>query len=278
MRKIALIGTADTGVDAPYDDESWEICGVATRAAYTTRATRWFELHRLDGEGPCWAAGWRANLTKYTDDCELWMMYPEFDLSERVIVYPSEAISERFGTYFMTSSFAWMMALAIDELRPLNGDPVDGVIGVWGVEMEYGTEYRQQRAGMRHFLDLAKQLGIGVSRLVSGGLAYEPIPYPMWQDDPLQNKLERRNKITIKELARLDKSIRMTRSMLAQNRSVMEELSRADKKEYDIKARIEEVEKEYHDLLSTSSDISKSIVGLEAVDREQTWLTDYLQP
>ena len=278
MRKIALIGTADTGVDAPYDDESWEIWGVATRAAYTTRATRWFELHRLEGEGPDWAAKWRKSLKIYTDDCELWMMYPEFDLAETVIVYPSETISERFGTYFMTSSFAWMMALAIDELRPLNGKPTDGVIGVWGVEMEYGTEYRQQRAGMRHFLDLAKQLGIGVARLVSGGLAYEPVPYPMWQDDPLQNKLEKRHDITERELGRLDKSIRMTRSMLAQNRSVMEELSNAEKPEYDLQARMEEVDKEYHDLLSTSSDISKEIVGLEAIGREQIWLQDYLQP
>ena len=278
MRKIALIGTAATGVDAPYHDESWEIWGVATRAAYVTRATRWFELHRIEGEGPEWAAQWRKSLKDYVHDCELLMMYPEFDLGPRVTPYPSEAITGRFGTYFMTSSFAWIMALAIHELRPLEGEPVEGAIGVWGVDMEYGTEYRQQRGGMHHFLDMARVLGIGVTRIVTGGLAYEPVPYPMWQDDPLLNKAELRQRETAEELAKLGKSIRMTRSMLAQNRAVKQEVSDMAFPKYDAKARMKEIDKEYHDLLSTSSDLSKSIVSLEGIGEEQRWLIDYLQP
>ena len=88
------------------------------------------------------------------------------------------------------------MALAIAELRPKDGPPVEGEIGIWGVEMEHGTEYREQRVGFRHFIDLAKEIGIPVTRLVSGGLAYEPVPSPFWQDDPLLSKLAKRTQET----------------------------------------------------------------------------------
>ena len=140
-RKIALIGTAPSGKDGPYNDISYEIWGVASRLSYVTRADRWFELHRLAGEPPAFQEGWRKDIKKFSGDIELVMLYPEPDLGPRVTAYPYQRIVDRFGTYFMTSSFAWMMALAIDEMRPSGGKPVDGEIGIWGVDMEYGTEY-----------------------------------------------------------------------------------------------------------------------------------------
>lgn len=195
-RRIALVGTAQSSAHAPFRDESWEIWGVGYRGDHVTRATRWYELHRLEGgaDGPEWPDLVRA----WAKDCELWMMWPQ-PLGETVHQYPHERMAARFGTFFMTSSFAWMMAQAIDELRPVGGEPVPGEIGLWGVDMEYGTEYREQRAGLRHFISLAKALGIPVRMVLSSGLAYEPVPYPFRDDDPLLAKLRYRKATLAKE-------------------------------------------------------------------------------
>ncbi len=276
MRKIALIGTAESGSRGPYDDKSWEIWGVSSRAKYVTRVTRWFELHRIDGEGDEWAANWRAALKVFCHDAELWMFEPEPDLAPKVMAYPTGRIIDRFGTFHMTSSFAWMMALAIDELRPVGGNPVDGEIGIWGVEMEYETEYREQRSGFRHFIDLAHFAGIKVTRLSTGGLAYEPVPYPFWQDDPLMCKLAQRTKHTSGQLKKFDTSLRMTRTMIAQNRAVIEEINRSKKKGYRRAKRLVAVEEELAGLMETSANLSKEIVQAEGANEEQRWFKDYL--
>ena len=262
----------------PYNDKSWEIWGVSARSKCVTRADRWFEIHRIEGEGEDWAANWRKTLKVFCHDCELMMFYPEPDLAPKVTVYPTERIAERFGTFFMTSSFAWMMALAIDELRPMNGKPIDGEIGIWGVEMEYGTEYREQRSGFRHFIDLARVMGIHVTLLSAGGLAMEPVPYPLWQDDPLLNKLALRNKDTTERLKTLDESQRLTRSMMAQKKAVLEEFDKSTKKGYSKAQRRVAVKKELEGLTSTSAKLSHDITQWEGVNEEQRWLKDYLSP
>ena len=278
MRKIALVGTSSSADKAPYDDDTWEIWGVSARGDYVTRANRWFELHRLEGEPEDWANLWRKTIRTFSHDVELMMFYPEKNLGPKVSVYPSERISERFGTYFMTSSFAWMMALAIDEMCPLGGKWKPGEIGIWGVEMEYATEYRHQRSGFRHFIDLARVMGIKVTLLASGGLAYEPVPYPMWQDDPLINKIEFRNEQTRKKLMEYENSLRLTRSMIAQNRAVLDELDRMGKEKYDSAARRVALEKETLALMDSSAQLSRDITEAEGANEEQRWLKDYLSP
>lgn len=277
MRKIALVGTTETGKNAPYNDKSYEIWGVSMRAAHVTRATRWFELHRLDGEPQVWANNWRAAMREFTSDIpEVLMLYPEYDLAPNVSIYPHERIVARFGTFSMTSTFSWMMALAIDEMCPINGDRVDGEIAIFGVEMEHGTEYAQQRTGFRHFIDLARFAGLRVTLAVTGGFAYEPVPYPLWQDDPLLSKLEQRSLDTKNRITTFDKSIRDTRTLIAQNGAVIDEIELSKKKGYRRADRIKLLTEETQALLQTSSDLSKDIVRAEAMNEEQSWLADYL--
>lgn len=280
MRKIALVGTASSGGAAPYNDPSWEIWGVSARAPYVTRANRWFELHRLDGEPPEWAASWRAEMRRFTVDIpDVLMFWPE-PVAPKVSLYPKERIVERFGSYFMTSSFAWMMALAIDEMVPRGqvAKPGQAEIGIWGVDMEYGTEYRQQRVGFRHFIDLADSLGVTVTRLVSGGLVWEPTPYPFWQDDALVNKLDLRNRHTKTQIEKFDKSLASTRTLIAQDVAVLEEIQRMKQADYDPDARLASVQKELDGLMQTSANLSKDIVHWTAVDETERWFQDYLQP
>ena len=185
MKRIALVGTAPSSALAPKDwDEIWS---VNVRLPHLPRVDRLFQIHRLAGEGNY--EGWLRDTRKYAQESEVWMFWPE-DVSKNVIQFPVEHIAGKYGTFFMTSTFAWMLALAIDELRDEGGE-----IGLWGIDMEYGTEYAQQRAGVQHFKDLAVQLGLTVTELVTGGLAPSPIPYPFWEDDPLTQKLAHRKGI-----------------------------------------------------------------------------------
>ena len=281
-RKIALVGTASSGRDAPYADETYEIWGVSARGAYVTRADRWFELHCLDGEPPEWAASWRETMKGFTQDIpEVLMFWPEPDLAPKVRQYPKDVIANRFGTYFMTSTFSWMMALAIHEMRPEGCDtrPDGDEILIRGVDMEHGTEYRQQRAGFRHFIEIAKALGIAVNRDVAGGLIWEPTPYPFWQDDPLINKLERRNK-EIKDGTRRLEDVHFSNDlMMAQNQALIQELEvEMLRPEYDKVQRLAQLRVELAAMEKTQRKHSNDLIAHSAVDQEQQWFLDYLRP
>lgn len=278
MRSIALVGTTPTADSAPYDDPNWEIWGVAARAKIITRADRWFELHRIDGESKAWQDFWRASIKRFSHDLELWMFYPEPDLGPKVLRYPAERITARFGTYFMTSTFSWMIALAIDEMCPY-GEPWEpGEIGIWGVEMEHGTEYSHQRTGFRHFIDLARVMGITITRLVDSGLSFEPVPYPFWQDDPMLSNLKKRTARTELDLKTWEKSLRITREMISQVNAVLDEVALAKTKGYDPQKRVLDLEKEGDDLVATSAALSKQITEAEGRHEEQQWLADYMTP
>ncbi len=277
MRKIAMIGTAGSGAAAPYDDLSFEIWGVSSKMGYVTRTDRWFELHRLEGEPPSWAKLWREALSGFIGETPLYMIYPESGLAKNVVQYPYQKMVDRFGTYHMTSTFSWMMALALDEMAPLaDGRPTIAPpgceIAIYGVDMEYGSEYRQQRGGFRHFIALAKQLGIAVTRLADGGLSYEPVPYPMWQDDPLLNKIEQRKRHVAERLKSHDATIRETHLTIAQNAALIEAL------ENDKIPDIELLKKERAVLKDSVASLSRDIVAMEATLDEQNWILDYLTP
>ena len=281
MRRIAMVGTASSGAKAPFGDPSWEIWGVSSRHKHVTRANRWFELHRLDGEDQNWARQWRAALKGFTGDIpELLMLYPEPDLAPKVTQYPYQRIIDRFGSFFNTSSFSWMMGLALDEMVPQGtvAKPGECEIAVYGVDMEYGTEYRHQRVGLRHYIDVARVLGVSVTRLANSGLAYEPVPYPMWQDDPLLGKLSLRSAQTRDNIKNFDDSLRLTRTMIAQNHAVRGSIEQSIQPSWDPQQRLKELDRELEGLIKTSQQLSKDVVHWTAVDEEQNWLFDYLQP
>lgn len=283
MRRIALVGTAPSGVDAPYDDESWEIWGVSARMEYVTRATRWFEIHRLDIRDREWVAKWRAAIKIYAAETPLYMMYPEPDLSDNVRVYPVDHILARFGGFFMTSTFSWMMAMAVDELRPESGEPVEGEIGIWGVDMEHGTEYISQRAGFRHFCAVAKIMDIKVTMLLTTGLVYEPLPYPMWQEDPLINKVTMLRDKSFEHMKSLDRQMAQTRRLIDQNAyavQVLEEIGELDTHENEImrESKIEQYKKQTAALVATSAQLSEDIVHTQANFAAHDFYYNYLRP
>jgi len=194
IRKIAILGTDPVNAaDVPIGEPDWEIWGCARRADFVTRAERWYEVHRFEGYTPEFAAWWRDITRRQCVGIPIYMLFPEADLGD-VRRYPYEEIAARFGTFFLTSSPAYMLAHAIDEIVPPGERfaPEGSALGVWGMNAEGGTEYRSQRAGLRHFLQLARHLGFSTVLHADGGLIFEPVPYPLHMDDPLIAKLKLR--------------------------------------------------------------------------------------
>lgn len=276
-RKIALVGTAPSGRFAPFNDLTWELWGVGLRANYFTRANRWYEIHRLDGEEPGWAAEWRNLMKAWSHECDIYMFYPE-DIGPKIVKFDPAPLIARFGQYFMTSSFSWMMAQAMIETNVEE-------IGIWGVDMEYGTEYRQQRVGLRHFIEVAKILGIKVTRVSSSGIAYEPIPYPFWMDDPLMSKVQLRHKKYIEKRTEIAYSVeRLANQMVRaegaveQFRSLLKSEAISTEMRQVIVDRVTSLDGIANDTRRTLTierdDLKKTEGALEELD----WLEDYLQP
>lgn len=184
--KIALIGSAPSSVAlAPYADrsyetflqgkpqmyppaphlgEEWEIWGCSPGAyGVVRRATRWFEVHRWEPGQQWFSPEYCQFLANFRGP--VYTGGPVPDIPNHV-VYPVARVEAEFSPYFLTSSLALMMALAILEIEHARGAPEhapeDDAIGFWGVDMAATEEYGYQRAGCQHFILEALRRGITV--------------------------------------------------------------------------------------------------------------------
>ena len=185
--KIALIGSAPSSVSlgpyydksydafvqgkkpkyppAPHIEEEWEIWGCSPGAfGVVKRATRWFEVHRWEPGAPWFSPEYCQFLREFSGPVYTGQPIPEI---KNHAVYPLDRVEEIFSPYFLTSSLALMMALAILEIEDLrkanpDHDPEQDVIGFWGVDMAATEEYGYQRAGCQFFIVEALRRGIGV--------------------------------------------------------------------------------------------------------------------
>lgn len=154
MRKVAIVGTADTSRDlAPYQDPEWEIWTLGVWAPHAARCDRVFEVHSLailerDAESLKDEFNWFRN----NQAIEVWMAEPA-DWVPMAREFPTDTLLKEFGGYF-TNSVSWMIALAIYE-------GVDE-LALYGVDMAHGTEYAAQRPSCEYYVGLARGQGIPV--------------------------------------------------------------------------------------------------------------------
>ena len=166
-RKIAVIGTTPHRANAPYDDPAWEIWGVGRWHPDVRRWDRWFEIHDL----ATLKADYDDHLKYLADSGKPVYVREPTPKIPNGVVYPRETIVERFGgTYFFTSTIAWMMALALHE------DVTH--LGLWGVDMATHGEYATQKPGCKHFIAVARLMGVDVVVSRHSDLLREPASYP----------------------------------------------------------------------------------------------------
>lgn len=160
MKKVALLGFADSWKLAPFDDPEVEIWGLNELWKYLKpdRWARWFELHDADTLGVTkrdlsegeqkrhleWLAAQQPGRPIY--------MQPQFcdGRFPAAVPYPLERMIDRFGRYF-TSSIGYMLAVAI-------ADGYDW-IGLYGIDLASDVEYQHQRPNAEYLIGLARGMG-----------------------------------------------------------------------------------------------------------------------
>lgn len=207
--KIAILGSAPSSIRlAPFADESWQIWGCSPGVyPVAQRVNVWFELHRweppvlgrADQQKPWFSPEYCAWMAQQ----KLVWMYdkvPEIPNSKR---FPHEALVHKYGSYFFTSSIAWMLACAIEDIladraenKARKSDDIDH-IGLWGVDMAANEEYADQRPGCQFFIQLAHQLDIEVYVPPESDLMAAPLLYGISESSHMIIKLTaRRTELT----------------------------------------------------------------------------------
>lgn len=152
--KIALIGTAPSSrLLAPFNDPTWTIWGCSPGNMGTLpRFDAWVEIH--------------ANLTwpqykHYGEPYIAWLKtlkvpvyMQDQSLVPSAITFPKDKLVAEFGPYFFTSSFAWMMAMAITMGAK--------EIALYGIDMASHDEYIIQRPGAYYFFIEGAKRGIKI--------------------------------------------------------------------------------------------------------------------
>jgi hypothetical protein len=205
--KIALIGTAPSSRDlAPFNDPSWTIWACSPGNAHGTlpRVDTWFEIHSNLMWPECVSYG--APYVEWLKQQKFPIYMQDQRLVPNATPLPIQELVNEFGKYFFTSSFAYMLAMAIKA----GADE----ISLFGIDMASKDEYILQRPGGHYFMQEAAKRGIKVNVPFESDLAQHPPLYGYDSSTPFGRKLHVR-KVEIQnrvagmeaELAKLNHSI-----------------------------------------------------------------------
>ena len=194
--KVALIGTAPSSrMLAPYNDPSWKIWACSPGNMNTLpRVDLWFELHSNLLWPECASYGvpyieWlkQQKFPIYMQD--RWPtaeghMVPLQQIVPNATGFPVNEMVAEFGDSFFTSSFAWMMALAIMQGAT--------EISLYGIDMASRDEYIRQRPGFFFFRYQAEKRGIKVSAPHESDIMQSPALYAYVDSTPFGRKIAAR--------------------------------------------------------------------------------------
>jgi hypothetical protein len=179
--KIALIGTAPSSrLLAPFNDPDWQIWACSPgNMDQLPRVDVWFEIHSnlLWPECESYGRPYVEWLKKQT--------FPIYMQDQRLVPnatpLPIQDLLNEFGRYFFTSSFAYMLAMAIKAGAK--------EIALFGIDMASKDEYIQQRSGGHYFMQEAAKRGIVVNVPYESDLAQPPPLYGYADSTPFGRKL-----------------------------------------------------------------------------------------
>jgi hypothetical protein len=179
--KVGLVGAA-TFPDEEFQ-EGWEYWGINNcfRDFKRCKFTRWFDIHKFSQRGRQWYRrssatyplwGKPVSVRRYLgalDKLGIPVYMQEFNpIVEQAVSFPFEELMQHFGTSYFGCSFAWMIALAIQE------GATD--IALHGIALS-GPEYYYQRPSVEFFLGFAMAQGIVIHNHPSSQMLRAPWVY-----------------------------------------------------------------------------------------------------
>ena len=167
-KKILILGTCPSRLQAPLGDISWDVWTIGPGGKNSNRWNVLFEIH---GNGT-WPEGFAEYLHELKQEKPPKRIYTEESMPDWPAnkVFPKDQLYAKYGRKWFTSSISYALALALEE------NVTD--LGVFGIDLESGEEYKSQFDGARYFLDLARLAGVNIILPKGCGLLRDPIPYP----------------------------------------------------------------------------------------------------
>lgn len=270
--KVALVGTAPSSrMLAPYGDPSWKIwaCSPGNMNALP-RVDVWFELHsnllwpEYESYGKPYIE-WLKQQKFPIFMQELWpktdgSMQPLTSVVPNATAYPVNEMVHEFGDEFFTSSFSWMMALAISQGAT--------EIALYGIDMASRDEYILQRPGFYYFKREALKRGIRVSAPHESDIMQSPALYAFVDSTPFGRKIAARKQEIGGRIAEFDRQIAHASNSKVYLQGAMEDLDyfnsiwsgvgndmgRIQWENKKLTARIEELEKKMADMAAPKID------------------------
>ena len=167
---IAIVGMFESFVDAPWDDDKWEMWGMPWHPEYWVKMDRLFDIHEPT---PAW-----DKLDEFTEKAKSISapLYTRDQVNDYVTRYPIEKVEPYFE-----SSMSYMIALAVEEGHKK--------IGLWGFGMHSDSEYAHQKANTEYWIGYARGQGVEVYIHPSSALCKQDHKYgdKEWQLPHTQN-------------------------------------------------------------------------------------------
>jgi hypothetical protein len=180
--KIALIGTAPSSrMMAPYTDPSWTIWACSPgNQNQLPKVDAWFEIH---GTNLLWPENkhYGEPYLKWLSEQKFPVYMQDQTLVPNAIPLPKAELIKEFGPYFFTSSFAWMMALAM-----MKGAKE---IALYGIDMASKDEYILQRPGAYYFFSEGAKRGIKMTAPYESDILQPPGLYGFSDVTPFGRKV-----------------------------------------------------------------------------------------
>lgn len=153
-KKVALVGHSPSSrLDAPFDDPTVEIWTMNDAHGFLQdrRVDRWFEIHprTLYSDPARRAGGFMEHLAAFKGPIYMREPEPAFPTS---VKYPMEAMFAKYGEGVFGSSFAYLIALAVEEGFTH--------ISMWGCDLASESEYRKQRESTAFWIGYCRGKGI----------------------------------------------------------------------------------------------------------------------
>jgi len=213
--KIALVGTAPSSRDlAPFKDPTWTIwaCSPGNAHGVIPRWDVWFEVHSnlLWQEAASYGPPYVEWLKQQT--CPIYMQ--DSSLIPNATPLPIKELVNEFGKYFFTSSFAYMLAMAIRAGAK--------EIALFGIDMASKDEYMQQRPGGHYFMQKAAERGIIVKVPYESDLAQPPPLYGYDDSTPFKRKIHVRRGELASRLAQMENEFAKLQQSIPFLRGAME--------------------------------------------------------
>jgi len=157
---LCIVGTAQTIMAAPYDDDKFEIWSVAQAISYPA-FKRWDVLYEMHTEGY-----WRdPNVLKRLSETKgvPLVMHDQYDEIPTSVRYPIEEMVSKYRRYH-TTSITYMLVWALHSFLT-TGKPQH--LSLCGVHMEAREEYTVQRPACEYWLARLEQAGVDIQ--IAGG-------------------------------------------------------------------------------------------------------------